>query len=101
MSTREQKQAIDRNPANKCKANCGNTAKLGEDYCGLHMPKIFHYETEAMSQLRAILYPDFTHEEIDIFKAALSHLEARDFKLTREEHIDPSQFTDWVDMDKA
>jgi hypothetical protein len=32
MSTREEKRAIDTNPANKCR--CGNTARLGQTRCG-------------------------------------------------------------------
>lgn len=39
MSTREEKQRIDRDPANKCQAEgCGNTRRLNEQFCGLHAP---------------------------------------------------------------
>ncbi len=34
---KRRRQAIDCDPANKCQAGCGNTARLGEDYCGTHL----------------------------------------------------------------
>lgn len=36
---RRRRQWIDRNPENKCqRLGCGNTAKLNEGFCSLHLP---------------------------------------------------------------
>jgi hypothetical protein len=53
---RRRRQAIDRDPANKCKweGGCGNTARLGEPYCGAHKEEFERYaeEQDAVTTLR-------------------------------------------------
>jgi hypothetical protein len=39
---RRRRQAIDRDPANKCRwgGGCGNTARLDQGYCGAHLEQM-------------------------------------------------------------